>query len=99
MVKAANADEPIESAHKFDRIIANLVIMMVEDPVKTLKNLHSLAAENCLLGLTVWGNPQDANLMTLPSQALKEKGEPLANVRSNFHLFNKLEWLAEESGW
>jgi len=68
--------------------------MMVEDPVKTLKNLHSLASESCLLGLTVWGNPEHANLMTLPSKALKEKGEPLPNVRSNFHLFNKLDWLA-----
>ena len=40
---AANGEEPIESEHKFDRIVANLVLMLTEDPLKMMKNLHSMA--------------------------------------------------------
>ena len=36
----ANGEEPIECEYKFDRIIANLVLMMTEDPLKMLQNLH-----------------------------------------------------------
>ena len=42
-IKSANGEEPIESPHKFDRIIANLVLMATEDPLKMMKNLSSMA--------------------------------------------------------
>ena len=44
VLRAANGEEPIDSDHKFDRIIANLVLMATEDPLKMLENLHSMAA-------------------------------------------------------
>jgi hypothetical protein len=42
-IEVANADGPIQSSYKFDRIIANLMIQLAEDPLKTLKNLYSMA--------------------------------------------------------
>ena len=40
---------------KFDRIIANLVLMLTEDPKKMLKSLYDQAEEGCLFGVTIWG--------------------------------------------
>jgi len=31
--------------------------MLAEDPVKMMKNLHAMADKDCLLGITVIGNP------------------------------------------
>ena len=42
-LKVANADDAIESPHKFDRIIANMLLMIVEDSVKMMKSLHDMA--------------------------------------------------------
>ena len=55
-LRTANGEEHIQSDYKFDRIICNLVLMIVEDPIKMMKNLHSLSEEGCLLGVTIWGN-------------------------------------------
>jgi hypothetical protein len=35
-----------------------------------MKNLHSLAAEGCLMGVTIWGDEKLSNLLTLYNQAL-----------------------------
>lgn len=43
----------------FDRIICNCVLMHTTDPRKMLKNLFDSAADNCLLGLSVWGQKND----------------------------------------
>lgn len=64
-LKAANGEEPIESPYKFDRIIANLVLMLTENAEKMMKNLHEMSAEGCLLGVTIWGNKAESNLMTI----------------------------------
>lgn len=98
-LKAANGEEPIESPHKFDRIIANLVIMATEDPSKMMKNFHSMAAEGCLLGVTIWGDQAKSNFFKLLPEAFKAAGVPRANVRSPAHLYGKLPELAEQTGW
>lgn len=69
-VRAANGEEPIECNYKFDRIIANLVLMLTEDPVKMMKNLHGMAEEGCLLGVTIWGDKAQSNLLTILKEAL-----------------------------
>jgi len=60
---AANAEEKFEAPFKFDRIIANLVLMITEDPAKMLRNLHGVSEDGCLLGLTVWGNKALSNFI------------------------------------
>ena len=85
--------------HKFDRIIANLVLMLTEDPVKMMKNFHSMAQEGCLLGLTIWGDKQQSNFVTIRPEALKANNMDLPTTRSPFHLFGKIGELAEQSGW
>lgn len=68
--------------------------MITEDPKKMLENLASVAAEGCLLGVTIWGDRKFSNFMTLTTEALKHLGLPVPNIRENFHLYNKLEPLA-----
>jgi trans-aconitate methyltransferase len=99
-IRAANGEEPIEAPYKFDRMIANLVLMATEDPLKMLKNLNSMAEDGCLLGVTIWGNKELSNFMTLIPQAMKAKGLMQGPPpRSPFHLYGKLPELAEQSGW
>ena len=76
--------------HKFDRIIANLVLMLTEDPVKMMKNFHSMADEGCLLGLTIWGDRNQSNFMTIRPEALKANNREIPNARSPFHLYGKI---------
>ena len=97
-IRVANGEEPIDSPHKFDRIIANLVLMATEDPLKMLKNFHSMAAEGCLLGVTIWGEKALSNFMTILPEAMKANGaEP--PLRNPFHLYGKIPELADQSGW
>ena len=99
VIKAANGEEPIESPHKFDRIIANLVLMATEDPLKMLRNLHSMAVEGCLMGATVWGNKAESNFMTIKGEAMEACGMEVPKARTPFHLYGKLSVLAEQAGW
>ena len=90
-IKAANGEELIESPHKFDRIIANLVLMATEDPLKMMRNLSSMAEEGCLFGVTIWGNKELSNFMTLIPEAMKAKGLMQGPPpRTPFHLYGKL---------
>lgn len=94
-----NGEEILETPFKFDRIICNLVLMITENPQKMLRSLHAMSEEGCLLGLTVWGDKTKSNFMTLPEKYKLEKGIPLPNMRENFHLFNRLDEIASETGW
>jgi len=51
------------------------------------------------MGVTIWGDKKLSNLLNLNMQALEDWGIPAPNIRSNFHLYNKLEQLAAETGW
>jgi hypothetical protein len=68
--------------------------MITEDPKRMLENLASVASEDCLLGVTIWGDRKMSNFMTLPHEAMKQLGLPIPNIRDNFHLFNNMEALA-----
>ena len=98
-LKAANGEEPMECAHKFDRIIANLVLIHTEDPVKMMKNFHSMGEEGCLLGVTVWGDQKYGNMLSIMLEAMKASNTPVPSGRAGDCLYNKLSWLAKESGW
>lgn len=80
-------------SHKFDRIICNLVLMNTSDAHKMMTSMHEVAEEGCLLGVTVWGDRKLSNFMNLPLEAKISQGKPIANVRDNFYLYNKLEQL------
>ncbi len=86
-------------AHKFDRIICNLVLMNTNDAHKMMQSMHEVADEGCLLGVSVWGDKKMSNFMNLPMEAKISLGKPIANVRDNFYLYNKLEQLGKETGW
>jgi hypothetical protein len=97
--RAANGEEVFESAHRFDRIIANLVLMATQDPLKMMSSLHQMAGEGCLLGVTVWGDQQHSNLLTIMAEAMAANNMPIPNERPHSHLFNKLQQLGDDSGW
>lgn len=85
--------------HRFDRIIANFVLNSTSSPQKMLNSLHEVAEEGCLLGVTIWGDRKLNNFFTLPQEARISQGKPISKDRDNFHLYNKLEHLGNESGW
>ena len=61
--------------------------MATEDPLKMMKNLHSMAAEGCLMGATVWGNKAFSNFMTIAPEAMKANGMEPPKARTPFHLY------------
>lgn len=93
-IRTANGEEPIESEYKFDRMIANLVLMLTENPIKMLRNLGQMAEKGCLLGVTIWGDKSKSNFLTILKEALQASGLPEPSSRSNFHLFQRLGDLA-----
>lgn len=93
-IRTANGEEPIASEYKFDRLIANLVLMLTENPVKMLKNLNEMAEEGALLGVTIWGDKTKSNLLTILREALEANGMPVPKTRGNFHLYQRLGDLA-----
>lgn len=64
----------MEVPFKFDRIIANLVLMLTEDPIKMMNNFGDMAEEGCLLGLTIWGDKEESNFFAIMPKALEEFG-------------------------
>ena len=72
----ANAEEPtdLKDKGKFDRIICNCVLMLTADPEKMLRNLHDLADEGCLMGVSVWGDKAKNNFFTAIGEAISETG-------------------------
>lgn len=61
-----NGELPPDSPHKFDRIICNLVLMNTTDAHKMMRSMHEAAENECLLGVTIWGDKKLSNFMTLP---------------------------------
>lgn len=84
---------------KYDRIICNCVLMITASAEKMLRNLYSHAEKGCLLGVSVWGNKNNNNLMTSIRESYIEANVPLPDERSNFHLYKKVSHLASECGW
>ena len=64
-----------------------------------LKNLHSMATDDCLLGVTVWGDKNRNNLMKSIREAILESGATLPEERSPFYLHEKVGELAACCGW
>ena len=69
--KVADGQQSINTPFLFDRIIANLVLMATEDPEKMMKNFHELSTDSCLLGITIWGDQQYSNLLSIMSEAME----------------------------
>ena len=55
-----------------------------------LKNLYDSASEGCLFGVNVWGNKDHNNLMLAIRDSILENGFKLPEMRSNFHLYDKV---------
>lgn len=56
-----------------------------------MNNLHSMAEDKCLLGVTVWGDKNLSNFLPILDEAMQAHGMPIPKIRSNFHLYGKLE--------
>ena len=83
----ANAEAlPFEDG-AFDRLLANLSLMLVLDPDQALAEAHRVLRPGGLAAWSVWGRPEPSSLFTLPAQAAARAGIELpASSRSNFHL-------------
>ena len=74
-VRQTDGEERVEAPFKFDRIVANLILHIVPDPVKMMKNLWEQSEEGCLLGVSIWGKPENNNFFSLFWEAEKAKNQ------------------------
>jgi SAM-dependent methyltransferase len=71
----------------FDRLLSNMCLMLVADPVQALREAHRVTAPGGRAGWSVWGRVEQSPMMTLVGQACDALGVevPVAE-RPNFHL-------------
>jgi SAM-dependent methyltransferase len=86
----------------FDRLVANMVLMLVPDPAVALRQARRVLTPGARLALTVWGRPEQSPMFTLPKLAAERIGHPEPEgKRSNFHLNDpaRLRELLREAGF
>lgn len=72
-----------------DCYIAPLILHLVENPDKMLKEIRRVLKKGGVFGCSVWGKKENSPFFTLMSDRYKEFGIETPNVRSNFHLGDK----------
>lgn len=86
-VQVANAESLPFDDGAFDRLLANLNLMLVLDPDRALAEARRVLRPGGLAAWSVWGRPGPSSLFTLPAQAAERAGIELPPAsRSNFHL-------------
>ena len=72
---------------EFDRILANLNLMLIPDPLTAVQEAHRVLRSGGLIVYTVWGRSEFSPLMTVLPECATELGLHLPKPpRSNFHL-------------
>jgi ubiquinone/menaquinone biosynthesis C-methylase UbiE len=86
-VRAADVEElPFEDG-SFDRVMANLTLMLVNDVDRALAEIHRVLRPGGIFACTVWGRAEKSPLFTMPAEAVKRAGVVVEDPeRSNFHL-------------
>jgi ubiquinone/menaquinone biosynthesis C-methylase UbiE len=86
-VRVADAQALPFGDGEFDRLLANLSLMLVPDADRALAEALRVVAPGGLCAWSVWGRPEHSPMMTLPLEAAKRAGVQLPEPpRSNFHL-------------
>lgn len=86
-VEVADLERLPFGAGEFDRVLANLVLMLVPDPAVALAEVRRVLAPGGRLALSVWGRREESPMFTLPPLAAERVGRPEEpGRRSNFHL-------------
>jgi len=70
----------------FDRLLANLCLMLVVEPARALSEAHRVLVPGAIAAWSVWGRPEHSPMFTIPAQAARHAGIELPDKRSNFHL-------------
>jgi len=86
-VKQADAESLPFADASFDRVFANMCIMLVPDAKKALLEARRVLKPGGFAAFTVWGRPENSSFMTIIPGVLTEMNlMPPSSERSNFHL-------------
>lgn len=85
-VSEANCEELPYGDGSFDRLLANLILMLTPDPARALAEAHRVLQPGGLAAWSVWGRQDLSHMFTIPPRAAERVGIPLPPRRSNFYL-------------
>jgi ubiquinone/menaquinone biosynthesis C-methylase UbiE len=99
--EADNEDLKIFEDKKFDVILSNFSLHLVENPEKMLQESSRVLKDNGVACFSIWGRPENSPTFTIIVNSLKKFGVPLPDARTNFHISNvdKLKKMVLESGF
>lgn len=76
-----------------------MVLCHANDPEKMLRNWATVATEDCLIGVSLMGDPGKNLFISGMRKSIEEVGEKLPETRPPYYWYDKISKIVSESGW